>query len=71
MITLEVHREISAGEILQRPELTCYEGHRSFHAKSEDQLCLERCDQCFDNLDLRESIISVHVKARPPQSAAL
>ena len=67
MITLEGHPEIQAREQRQRPEFsTCYECHRTFHAKSEDQLCLELCDSCLEDLrSLREPVISVHVKARP------
>ena len=67
MITLEVHPEIQAREQRQRPEFsTCYECHRTFRAKSEDQLCLELCDSCLEDLrSLREPVISVHVKARP------
>jgi len=67
MITLEVHPEIHAREQRQRPEFsTCYECHRTFRAKSEDQLCLELCDSCLEDLrSLREPVISVHVRARP------
>jgi hypothetical protein len=67
MITLEVYPEVSAHVISERPEFsTCYECRRSFHAKSEDQLCLELCDHCFDNLrHLREPVLSAHVKPRP------
>jgi len=67
MITLEVHPEIHAREQRQRPEFsTCYECHHTFRAKSEDQLCLELCDSCLEDLrSLREPVISVHVKARP------
>lgn len=67
MITLEAHPEIQVKEQRQRPAYcTCYECHRTFHPKSEDQLSLELCDSCFEDLrTLREPIISVHVKARP------
>jgi len=67
MIALEVHPEIHAREQRQRPEFTtCYECHRTFRAKSEDQLCLELCDSCLEDLrSLREPVISVHVRARP------
>src|SRR5215475_12984239 len=60
MITLEAYPEIHVEEQHQRPEYsTCYECHRTFHAKSEDQLCLELCDSCFEDLrSLREPIIS-------------
>lgn len=72
MITLEVHPEIYVRELTARADFsTCYECHRSFHAKSEDQLCLELCDHCFDILrHLREPILSVHVKARRHHAAA-
>jgi hypothetical protein len=71
MITLEVHPELSARDLPQHPVFsTCYECHRSFRAKSEDQLSLELCDHCFDMVrHLREPIISVRVKARPRQAA--
>jgi hypothetical protein len=67
MITLEVRPEIHVQEQHLRPEYsTCYECHRSFRARSEDQLCLELCDTCFDALrHLREPIVSIHVKACP------
>jgi len=66
MITLEVHPEIQVQELRERPAFsTCYECHRSFRAKSEDQLCLELCDQCFDLLrHLGEPVISMHVWPR-------
>jgi hypothetical protein len=67
MNTLEVHPEIHVREQRQRPAFsTCYECHHTFHAKSEDQLCLELCDSCFEALrSLREPVISIHVKPRP------
>jgi len=67
MNVLEVCPQDNAREIRERPAFsTCYECHRSFHAKSEDQLCLELCDDCFNDLrQLREPVISVHVKPRP------
>ena len=66
MITLEAYPEVHVEEQRERPEFsTCYECHRTFRAKSEDQLCLQLCDSCFDDLrSLREPIISVHVKPR-------
>src|SRR5262250_2633719 len=71
MITLEAHPEIHVEEQRQRPAYsTCYECHRTFRAKSEDQLCLELCDSCFEDLrSLREPIVSVHVKPRARGSA--
>lgn len=72
MITLEAHPEIHVREQRQLPAYsTCYECHRTFHARSEDQLSLELCDSCFEDLRfLREPIISVHVKPRPRQADA-
>jgi len=71
MITLEAHPEIHVEQQRERPEFsTCYECHRTFRAKSEDQLSLELCNSCFEDLrSLREPIISVHVKARPRMEA--
>jgi len=73
MTALEVHPEIHVRELRERPAFsTCYECHRSFRAKSEDQLCLDLCDSCFDALrQLREPVISVHVKARPCRPVSL
>jgi hypothetical protein len=72
MNTLEVHPEIQVREQRQLPAYsTCYECHHTFHAKSEDQLCLKLCDSCFEALrSLREPVISVHVKAHPQHSKA-
>jgi len=71
MITLEAHPEIHVEQQRERPEFsTCYECHRTFRAKSEDQLSLELCNSCFEDLrSLREPIISVHVIARPRMEA--
>ena len=71
MNTLEVHPEIQVREQRQQPAYsTCYECHHTFHAKSEDQFCLQLCDTCFEALrSLREPVISVHVKARPRHTA--
>jgi len=71
MITLEAHPEIHVEKQRERPEFsTCYECHRTFRANSEDQLSLELCDSCFEDLrSLREPIISVHVKPRPRMEA--
>jgi len=67
MVTLEVHPEVHAREMRQRPEFsTCYECHRSFRAKNEDQLSLNLCDHCFDAArHLTEPVISIHVKILP------
>lgn len=73
MMAPEVHPEIHVRELRERPAFsTCHECHRSFHAKSEDQLCLELCDSCFDaTRQLREPVIRVHVKARPCRHISL
>lgn len=67
MITLEAHPDLQVKEQRQRPAYsTCRECRRTFHAMSEDQLCLELCDSCLEDLrSLREPVISVHVKPRP------
>ena len=72
MNTLEVQPEIHVGEQRQRPAYcTCYECHRTFHPKNEDQLSLELCDSCFEALrSLREPVISIHIKPRPHYNTA-
>jgi len=72
MNTLEVHPEIQVREQHQHPAYsTCYECHHTFHAKSEDQLCLELCDSCFEDLrSLREPVISIHIKPRAKHAKA-
>lgn len=67
MSAIAVHPEVHVKEIAERPAYsTCRECHRTFHAKSEDQLCLDLCDGCLEDLrSLREPVISVHVKPRP------
>lgn len=67
MIALEVHPRIHVRVPRARPPFSsCHECHRSFHAKSEDQSCLDLCDSCFDAArQLREPIVRVHVKPRP------
>jgi len=66
----EVHPEVHVREQFQRPEYsTCYECHRSFRAKSEDQLSVSLCDHCFDAArHLTEPVVSIHVKVRPHRS---
>ena len=73
MTTLEVHPEIHVQEQQERPDhSTCFECHRSFRAKSEDQLSLQLCDSCFDAArHLQEPVINVHVKARPRKPIVL
>jgi hypothetical protein len=72
MNTLEIHPEIHVSEQRQRPAYsTCYECQHTFHAKSEDQLCLELCDSCFEALrSLREPVISIHIKPRTQHAKA-
>ena len=64
---IEVHPEIHTGEQTRHQELsTCHQCRRSFRAKSEDQFCLLLCNDCFEtHMNLREPMISVHVKVRP------
>jgi hypothetical protein len=72
MNTLEIHPEIHVREQRQRPAYsTCYECHHTFRAKSEDQLCLELCDSCFEALrSLREPVISIHIKPKSRAASA-
>jgi len=72
MNTLVAHPEIHVREQRQSPAYsTCYECHHTFQAKSEDQLCLELCDSCFEALrSLREPVISIHIKPRPHSTQA-
>lgn len=67
MITFDVHPEVHVHEQFQRPEYsTCFQCHRSFRARTEDQLSLCLCDHCFDAArHVSEPVISVHVKVRP------
>jgi hypothetical protein len=64
---IEVHPEIHASETTQHEKIcTCHQCHHSFRARSEDQFCLQLCNECFTaHMNLREPVISVHVKARP------
>ena len=53
-----------------KPELpslaTCSECQRSFRPRSEEQSCLELCDNCYEEFKYpHERVISVHVHARP------
>ncbi|MGB7728277.1 MAG: hypothetical protein WBL50_09610 [Candidatus Acidiferrum sp.] len=67
MITSEVHPEVHVRKQFQEPAYsTCFECHRSFHAKSEDQLSLQLCDSCFDAArHVSEPVVNIHVKVRP------
>lgn len=71
MITFETQPEIHVR--IQRPGeaySTCRGCHHTFYPKNEDQLCLELCDHCIEELrSLREPVVSVHVKARPHRAA--
>ncbi len=73
MIELEVHPQIHVSEQQQHPDYsTCYECHRSFHAKSEDQLSLNLCNTCFDAArHISEPVVSIHIKVRPRHPIAL
>ena len=70
MVELEAHTEVYACERRERPAYsTWHECRRSLRAKSEQQLCLELRDSCFDALHQpRELMISVHVKPGPCRS---
>jgi len=63
---IEVHPEVHTNEqTLHERICTCHQCHRSFRAKSEDQFCLQLCNDCFAaHMNLSEPTISVHVKAR-------
>jgi hypothetical protein len=73
MITTEVHTEVHVRRQFQGPGYsTCFECHRSFHAKSEDRLSLRLCDSCFDAVrHVREPVVNVHVKVRPHRAHTL
>ena len=73
MIVSEVHPEIHVREQQQHPEYsTCYECHRSFRAKNEDQLCLSLCDNCYDAArHISEPVVSIHIKVRPHRPPVL
>jgi hypothetical protein len=73
MITFEVHPEIHVRELRDHPSFsTCSECHRSFHAKSEDQLSLLLCEHCFHAMqNHRKPVISVHVRPRPQRRPTL
>lgn len=73
MSLLEVHPEIRVAGKQERPDYsTCFECHRSFRAKSEDQYSVQLCDSCFDVARLlEEPVISVRVKVRPRKTIAL
>jgi hypothetical protein len=58
------------GHVKAEPELaqyaTCVECHRSYRPRSEDQACMELCDECFETAKYpREHIVSVHVRPKP------
>lgn len=73
MITSEVHTEVHVRQQFQGPSYsTCFECHRSFHAKSEDQLSLQLCDSCFDAArHVGEPVVNIHVKVRPHRAHTL
>lgn len=57
------------GHVKVKPELpqyaTCVECHRTYRPLSEDQACVELCDECFESAKHpREQVISVHVRPR-------
>ena len=69
-VELEAYTEVYACEGRERAAFsTCHECRRSFCGNSEQQLCLELCDSCFDALrQPRELMISMYVKPRPCRS---
>lgn len=73
MITFGVHPEIHVRELRDRPSFsTCSECHRSFHAKSEDQLSLSLSGHCFDAMQNHcEPVIGVHVRPRPQRRSTV
>ena len=64
---IEVHPEVHANEQTHHEKVsTCHQCHRSFRARSEDQYCLQLCNDCFAaHMNLSEPMVSVRVKARP------
>lgn len=73
MISSEVHTEVHVRKQFQGPAYcTCFECHRSFHAKSVDQLSLLLCDSCFDAVRHgSEPVVNIHVKVRPHRTNPL
>lgn len=73
MISLEVHPEVHVREQIELPEYsTCFECHRSYRAKTEEQLALGLCNHCFDKAHhLTDSVVSVHVKVLPRKPLTL
>jgi len=67
MITLEVHPEVHVREQIELPQYsTCFECHRSFHAKTEEQLAAGLCAHCFETArHITEPVLSIHVKVLP------
>lgn len=44
---------------------TCVECHRTYRPRSEDQACMELCDECFESAKYpREHVVSVHVRPK-------
>jgi hypothetical protein len=71
MNTLEIQPEVQFREQYQHPAYsTCHECHHTFVPKNVDQWCLDLCDSCLDDMrSLREPVISVHVRPRPPHTS--
>jgi hypothetical protein len=55
---VEVQREL--------PQLsTCVECHRSYRPRSEDQACMDLCEECFESAKYPgERVVSVKVRPR-------
>lgn len=62
MPTVHGHVELKC----ELPEYTtCVECHRTYRPQSEDQACMELCDECFESAKYpREQVISIHVRPR-------
>jgi hypothetical protein len=72
MITLEVHPEVHVHEQIELPRYsTCFECHRSYRAKTEQQLAAGLCAHCFDARHFSDPLISVHVKVLPRKPLTL
>jgi hypothetical protein len=73
MITLEVHPEVHVREQIELPQYsTCFECHRSFRAKTEEQLAAGLCPHCYEAArHISEPVLSIHVKVLPRKPLTL
>lgn len=67
MTTLAAHTEIRVQEIPNEQGFsTCCQCHRSFRAKSLDQMSVGLCCHCFDALRTNcEPVLRIHIRPRP------